>query len=107
MEQESYVIRKWRGRGEWGKRRTQRPRQSTWIVATAVETPLVVAVSDVGDELAAMVAGVHNPILKAFRERLRQAGKKPKVAIVAVMHKMITILNALVRDGVKWQNNPT
>jgi transposase len=57
--------------------------------------------------MAAMVAGVHNPILKAFRERLRRAGKKPKVAIVAVMHKMITILNALVRDGVKWQNNPT
>jgi transposase len=56
--------------------------------------------------MAAMVAAVHNPALKAFRERLRRAGKKPKVAIVAVMHKMLTILNALVRDGVQWQNNP-
>lgn len=54
--------------------------------------------------MAAMVAGVHNPALKNFREHLRQAGKKPKVAVVAVMHKMITILNALVRDGVIWQN---
>jgi len=36
--------------------------------------------------------------------RLRNAGKKPKVAIVAVMRRMITILNALVRDDVQWQD---
>jgi transposase len=53
--------------------------------------------------MAALVAGTHNPVLKPFRDRLRQAGKKPKVAIVAVMRKLITTLNALVRDGVKWQ----
>jgi transposase len=53
--------------------------------------------------MAALVAGAHNPVIKPFRERLRQAGKKPKVAIVAVMRKLITTLNALVRDGVKWQ----
>jgi len=54
--------------------------------------------------MAAMVAGAHNPVLKACRERLRNAGKKPKVAIVAVMRRMITILNALVRDDVQWQD---
>jgi transposase len=54
--------------------------------------------------MAAMIAGAHNPVLKATRERLRSAGKKPKVAIVAVMRRMLTILNALLRDGVEWQN---
>jgi len=54
--------------------------------------------------MAAMVAGVHNPTLKAFRDRLRAAGKKPKVAIVAVMRKMITTLNAILRDTTPWQN---
>src|SRR5207237_10867685 len=46
------------------------------------------------DLMAALVAGARNPVLKAFRERLRDAGKKPKVAVVAVMRKMLTILNA-------------
>jgi len=52
--------------------------------------------------MAAMIAGTHNPILAAFRERLRAAGKKPKVAIVAVMRKMITTLNAMLRDQRQW-----
>ena len=52
--------------------------------------------------MAALVAGTRNPLLKAFRQRLRAAGKKPKVAIVAVMRKMLTILNAMVRDGQPW-----
>jgi transposase len=56
--------------------------------------------------MAALVAGVHNPALKLFRDRLRGAGKKPKVAVVAVMRKMLTILNVLLRDGVEWQNRP-
>ena len=54
--------------------------------------------------MAAMVAGVHNPVLKTFRDRLRNAGKKPKVAIVAVMRKIITTLNVLIRDNAKWEN---
>lgn len=54
--------------------------------------------------MAALVAGIHNPALKTFKERLRAAAKKPKVAIVAVMRKMITILNTLLRDNVKWEN---
>ena len=53
--------------------------------------------------MAALVAGNHNPILKSFRDRLRTAGKKPKVAIVAVMRKMITTLNAMLRDQCQWR----
>jgi transposase len=49
--------------------------------------------------MAALVAGRFNAPLAAFRDRLRQAGKKPKVAIVAVMRKLLVLANALLRDG--------
>ena len=52
--------------------------------------------------MAAMSASNWNPVLKTFHDRLRAAGKLPKVAIVAVMRKMITMLNAMVRDDVVW-----
>jgi transposase len=54
--------------------------------------------------MAALSAAVHNPLLKQFRRRMRDLGKKPKVAIVAVMRKMITILNVMLRDRLEWQN---
>jgi transposase len=53
--------------------------------------------------MAALSACRYNPALKAFRDRLAGAGKKPKVVIVAVMRKMITTLNAMLRDGAAWQ----
>jgi transposase len=52
--------------------------------------------------MAAMSAGNWNPALKAFHDRLKAAGKLSKVTIVAVMRKMITTLNAMVRDDVAW-----
>jgi len=52
--------------------------------------------------MAAMSASNWNPVLKAFHDRLKAAGKLPKVTIVAVMRKMITTLNAMVRDDVVW-----
>jgi transposase len=52
--------------------------------------------------MAAMSASNWNPVLKAFHDRLTAGGKLPKVVIVAVMRKMITMLNAMVRDGVVW-----
>ena len=53
--------------------------------------------------MAALVAIRHNPVLRAFRDRL-VANAKPKiVAVVAVMRKLITILNAIVRDNKPWQ----
>ncbi|MBX5209396.1 IS110 family transposase, partial [Rhizobium sp. NZLR11] len=51
--------------------------------------------------MAALVASRYNPDLKAFRDRLVAAGK-PK--IVATMRKLLTILNAIIRDGRPWQN---
>ena len=53
--------------------------------------------------MAAQVAAMHNPVLKAFKQRLIDDGKKPKVAIVAVMRKLIVMLNAMVRDNAPWQ----
>ena len=48
--------------------------------------------------LAAFVASRYNPALKAVRERMQAAGKPAKVAILAVARKLLTILNAMVRD---------
>lgn len=48
----------------------------------------------------------NNPLLKAFYEKLKTAGKKPKVALVAVMRKLIVMLNAMIRDGTLWQYDP-
>jgi transposase len=53
--------------------------------------------------MAALVAGRHNPHLKAFRDRLVAAGKPKIVAVVAVARKLLTILNAILRDKTPWQ----
>jgi len=45
-----------------------------------------------------------NAIIRAFYQRLREAGKPAKVAIVACMRKILTILNAMVRTQTRWQN---
>lgn len=54
--------------------------------------------------MAALVASRHNPVLKAFRDRLVASGKPKIVAIVATMRKLLTILNAIIRDEKPWQN---
>lgn len=43
-----------------------------------------------------------NPVIRAFYQRLRARGKPPQVAMVACMRKLLTILNAMVRDGQTW-----
>lgn len=53
--------------------------------------------------MAAMVASRFNPVLKAFRNRLVAAGKPKIVAIIAVARKLLTILNAILRDKSSWQ----
>ncbi len=52
--------------------------------------------------VGALVASRHNPVLRDFRDRLVAAGKSKIVAIVAVARKLLTILNAMVRDGRAW-----
>lgn len=53
--------------------------------------------------MAMLSAIQHNPVIKGFYTRLVENGKHKKVAITACMHKMITILNAMVRDDRAWQ----
>ena len=53
--------------------------------------------------LGAQVAKRHNPPLKAFYERLIAAGKSKMAATIAVAHKLLLILNAILRDKKPWQ----
>jgi transposase len=55
--------------------------------------------------MAALVACRHNPVIKAFYERLVAAGKAKKVALVACMRKLLTILNAMVKTGKPWNQS--
>jgi transposase len=53
--------------------------------------------------MAAMTAMRWNPALRAFHQRLRAAGKPKMVALIAVARKLLTILNAILRDNKPWQ----
>ncbi len=57
--------------------------------------------------MAALVASRHNPIIAAFYQRLLDAGKAKKVALVACMRKLITILNAMMRTMTAWKSKNT
>jgi transposase len=52
--------------------------------------------------MATLTATRHNPVIRTFYERLLAAGKPPKVALVASMRKLSTILNAMVRTNKMW-----
>lgn len=52
--------------------------------------------------MATLSATRFNPVIRAFYERLLNKGKPKKVAIVACMHKLLRILNAMARTGEKW-----
>ena len=54
--------------------------------------------------MGAMVAKRVNPVLKAFYERLLAAGKPKMVATIAVARKLLTVLNAIMRDQRPWQS---
>lgn len=53
--------------------------------------------------MAMMSAIQHNVIIKAFYQKLVAQGKHKKVALTACMRKMMTILNAMVRDNKEWE----
>jgi transposase len=53
--------------------------------------------------MAAVSAARYNPALKAFYDRLLATGKKPKVAITAVMRKLVVLANTLVRENRCWE----
>ena len=55
--------------------------------------------------VAALVGTRFNPVLKAFYAKLLAAGKPKKVALVACMHKLLVILNAIARTKQPWRND--
>lgn len=73
---------------------TLRGRRITWGGRAKVRAALY---------MAALVAAHHNPVLKTFYQRLLAAGKAKKLALTAVMRKLLTILNAILRDRKPWQ----
>lgn len=52
--------------------------------------------------MGALVAKQHNPVIRAFDERLLENGKPKKVALVACMRKLLIILNSMVRHDTRW-----
>jgi transposase len=52
--------------------------------------------------MATIAAMRFNPVIRRFRDRLKSLGKENKVIIVACMRKLLSILNAMVRDGLRW-----
>ncbi len=56
--------------------------------------------------MAALAASRSNPVIRAFHQRLLAAGKPKKVALTACMHKLLIILNAMLKHGTPWQPVP-
>lgn len=56
--------------------------------------------------MAALTASRCNPVLKEFYRRLIAQGKPPKLALTAVMRRLLTMLNAIVRDQTPWSRTP-
>lgn len=54
--------------------------------------------------MASLSATRHNPTIRAFYERLVAAGKPKKVALIACARKLLSILNAVMRDHVRWRS---
>jgi transposase len=54
--------------------------------------------------MGALVAARRNPVVKEFYERLLAAGKPKKVALVAYMRKLLSILNAVLKHRTPWRH---
>ncbi|MGH8523158.1 MAG: IS110 family transposase [Gammaproteobacteria bacterium] len=74
---------------------TYRGRRTIWGGRASVRATLY---------MAALVAARCNPVIKAFYERLCAAGKPKKVALVACMRKLLTILNSMLRHETQWNH---
>jgi len=53
--------------------------------------------------MAAVTASIHNPVLRPFYERLIAKGKPPKVALIAVLRRLVVFANAVLRSGQPWR----
>ena len=72
---------------------TMRGRRAIWGGRASVRAALY---------MAALVGSRYNPVLKAFYQKLVKAGKPKKVALVACMRKLLTILNAMIKHDKPW-----
>ena len=72
---------------------TLKGRRTIWGGRASVRSALFMAT------LAAMRC---NPVIRAFYKRLKAAGKAPKVGLVACMHKLLIILNAMLKNKIRW-----
>ena len=79
-----------RDSGRWRGKRT------TWGGRASVRSALY---------MAALSASRHNPVIRAFYERLLEAGKPKKVALTACIRKPLVILNAMIKNGTMWDPN--
>jgi transposase len=73
---------------------TLRGRRTVWGGRTTVRAVLY---------MATVAAARCNPLIRTFYQRLRAAGKAPKVALIACMRKLLTILNAIARTHTPWR----
>ena len=53
--------------------------------------------------MTAIVAARFNPVIRNFYQRLQRAGKAQKVALTACMRKLLTILNAMLKNRTSWR----
>ena len=53
--------------------------------------------------MSALVAARRNPVIRAFYQRLVAAGKPKKVALIACMRQLLTILNVMMRTNTSWR----
>ena len=72
---------------------TLRGKRSVWGGRSTVRAVLYIA---------ALLCTRHNPVLRALYIRLLAAGKTKKVALTACMHKLLTIINALLKHRTRW-----
>ena len=56
--------------------------------------------------MATLVASKCNPVIKKFYAQLCTAGKTKKVALTACMRKLLTVLNAMIKNHTSWAYNP-
>ena len=76
---------------------TQRGKRSIWGGRAHVRSVLY---------MATLTATRYNPVIREFYQRLRMAGKQTKVALTACMRKLLTILNAILRNAIPWRLEP-
>ena len=75
---------------------TLRGRRVTWGGRASVRAVLY---------MAALVASRRNATIRVFYTRLRNGGKPPKIALVACMRKLLTILNSMIKHKTHWSEN--